>query len=130
MIVMDNEAPRFDGYYVRVERNAAKTELNIGVAQGGKPALISRYPIWNVPVELVESARALATLVETFASEQRVHNLCDMSDGLRRHYKLCPGEEVHGEVITAKGDRAARAKQKRADKVQAGAANGAEPAGV
>lgn len=97
MIVLDRSAPRFDGYYVRVELNATRKELLVGVAQGGKPALLSRYAIWSVPVSLVNTAHELATTVDMFAREQRVHNLCDISDGLRRRYNVTDGEEVYGE---------------------------------
>lgn len=97
MIVMDKTAPRFDGYYVRVEMAANRKELMVGVVQGGKPSILTRYAIWNVPLNMLETAGDLATTVDTFAREQRVHNLCDMSEGIRMSYKLNPGDEVYGE---------------------------------
>lgn len=130
MIVMDKEAPRFDGYYVRVELAANRRELLVGVAQGGKPAMLSRYAVWNVPTELVNTARELATVVETFSNEQHVHNLCDMSGGLMMRYKLQPGDEVYGEGSAPARSRTGCAKQARRDKVRAGKEDGRSPAGV
>lgn len=130
MIVMDKEAPRFDGYYVRVELAANRRELLVGVAQGGKPAMLSRYAVWNVPTELVNTARELATVVETFSNEQRVHNLCDMSSGLMMRYKLQPGEEVYGEGSAPARSRTGSAKQARRVQVRAGEKDGRSPAGV
>lgn len=113
MIVMDKDAPRFDGYYVRVELAANRRELMVGVVQGGKPAMLSRYAVWHVPTDLVDTAHELATVVETFAKEQHVHNLCDVSSGLMMRYKLQPGDEVYGEGSAPARSRTGAAKQAR-----------------
>lgn len=130
MVVMDKTAPRFDGYYVRAEFAANHREVLIGVTQGGKPAILRRYAVWAVPIGLVQSARGLATTVDTFAREQHVHNLCDMSNGLMMRYKLQPGDEIYGEGFAPARSRTGSAKQVRRDKVRASEKDGRSPAGV
>ena len=73
MIVMDRDGPRFDGYYVRVEINAKRDALLVGTTQGGKPAMLSRYAVWEVPTELVRTRRAFATVVDSYAQQQQSH---------------------------------------------------------
>lgn len=130
MIVMDREAPRFDGYYVRVELTANRRELLVGVAQGGKPAMLSRYAVWNVPIEMVKTSHDLATVVETFANEQRVHNLCDMSSGLAYRFNVQPGEEVYGEGVAPARSRTGTAKQARRVKVRVSEEDGGTSPGL
>lgn len=124
MIVMDRDGPRFDGYYVRVEINAKRDALLVGTTQGGKPAMLSRYAVWEVPTELVRTRREFATIVDSYAQQQHVHNLCDPSGGIRAFYKLEPGEEIYGEESAPAGSRTAAAKQARRNKVRAGESDG------
>lgn len=121
---MDKTAPRFDGYYVRVESTANRRSLLVGVVQGGKPAMLSRYAIWTVPPDMVDTAYDLATVVDTFAREQHVHNLCDVSDGLLYRFKLQAGDKIYGEGHAPSRSRTADAKQARGVKVCVGRKNG------
>lgn len=99
MIVYDHKQRR-DNYYVRVEMAANRKELMVGAAEGSKPAFVSRFPVWFVPLTLIGCARSLALTVEEYGKQQRVSTHCDMSEGIMAFYKLKPGDEVEPIVET------------------------------
>ncbi len=94
MIVYDRKQRR-DNHYVRVEMAANRKEMMVGAAVGGKPAFVSSWPVWFVPLNLLRTAGDLALTVEEYAKQQRVANHCDMSEGIMSFYKLRPGDEIH-----------------------------------
>lgn len=93
MIVYDRKQRR-DNHYVRVEMAANRKELMVGAAVGNKPAFVSSWPVWFVPLNLLRTAGDLALTVEEYAKQQRVSNHCDMSEGIMAFYQLKPGDEV------------------------------------
>ena len=86
------------GKHVRVEFNAAKTEIIVGTTTGSMLGFNEGKATMHIGRDRVADAKDLATIVDYYSRTQGVSAVTTVSMGIMHNFQLRAGTTIKGDV--------------------------------